>query len=352
MRSLGLVILALFPARCAASAAATSYQPELIKVVELTYPPGSSDIWISRWAIEAWMEKNESLPTSLSICTSIYVKAFVADWSTFIDLFKLEDEDGVDWAVLRMGADYKETKLRAIIGQEEELVEVAPAKSLPIYFPQSWIRACISFDLESGVVRIAANGELLEDNSYPDLKKLKTKRPTKFTIRLGKGQFGGQHSKWTDLNMFSKLLEPETMLAMTTSGNEACGTSGDFLKWAETQWSLSTKWANGYDWKLVINASKIVDLAFEEGPCWRKAGIQVYRFWKVHHHLDCIRHCQKIRGGRVPSVVSFSQWEALQLEIESVTPHHRKFNWLWLAATEGYDGPSFDMGHNISSNLF
>ena len=347
LRSLGLVILTLFPAKCAA--AAKSYQPELIKVVELTYPPGSSDIWISRWAIEAWMEKNESLPTSLSVCTSVFVKAFVADWSTFIDLFKLEDEDGVDWAVLRMGADYKETKLKAIIGQEDELVEVAPSKSLPIYFPQSWIRACISFDLESGVVRIAANGELLEDGSYPDLKKLKTKRPTKFTIRLGKGQFGGQHSKWTDLNMFSKPLEAETMLAMTTSGNDACGTSGDFFNWAETQWSLSTKWANGYDWKLVINASKVVDLPFEEGPCWREAGIHVYRFWKVHHHLDCIRHCQKIRAGRVPPVVSFSQWEALQLEIESVTAHHRKFNWLWLAATEGYDGPSFDMGHTNSS---
>ena len=343
--ALGLYMLAaLFPVRC--TAAGSSYQPKLIKVVELTYPPGSSDIPIKRWAIEAWMEKNERLPTSLSVCTSVFVKAFVADWSTFIDLFKLEDDDGVDWAVLRLGADYKMTKLKAIIGQKDELVEVAPNKSLPIYFPQSWIRACISLDLENGVARIAGNGEMLEDASYPDLKKLKTKRPAKFTIRVGKGKQGGQHSKWTDLNMFSKALEPENMLAMTTSGNDACGTPGDFLNWADTQWSHSTKWATGYDWRLVINASKVVDLAFEEGPCWRKAGIQVYRLWKVHHHTDCIRHCQKISGGRLPSVVSSSQWEALQLEIESVTPHHRRLNWLWLAATEGYDGPSFDMGHN------
>ena len=335
-RALAPLVLALSPpAACAA-----------IKVVELTYPPGSSDIPVSSWAIEAWLEKKESLPTSLSVCTSVFVKAFVADWSTFVDLFRLEDEDGEDWAVLRMGADYQMTKLKVKIGPKDELVEVSTAKGLPIYFPQSWIRACISLDLEDGVARIAANGEMLEDSSYPDLKKLKTKRPGKFTIRVGKGFFGGQHSKWTDLNMFSKPLEPETMLAMTSSGNAACGASGDFLKWADTQWSHSTKWATGVDWNLVINASKVVDLAPEEGPCWRRAGIHVYTFWKVHHHSDCIRHCGKIKGGRVPSVVSFSQWEDLQLEIESVTPNHQLFNMLWLAATQGYDGTSFDMGHN------
>ena len=344
--ALASVVLALF------TPAAGSYQTEVIKVVELTYPPGSSDIPISRWTIEAWLEKNKSLPTSLSVCTSVFVKAFVADWSTFIDLFRLEDEHGVDWAVLRMSADYKMTKLKVRIGPKDEVVEVAPTKSLPIYFPQSWIRACISLDLENGVARIAANGEMLEDVSYPDLMKLKTKRPGKFTIRVGKGWFGGQHAKWTDLNMFSKPLEPQTMLAMTSSGNDACGTSGDFLKWADTQWSHSTKWATGYDWNLVINASKVVDLAFEEGPCWRKAGIHVYAFWKVHHHSDCIRHCRKIGGGRVPSVVSSSQWEDFQLEIESVTPNHQRFNTLWLAATQGYDGPSFDMGHKNSDTAF
>ena len=342
-RSLAFLVLALLTAtRCIAG----SYQPKFIKVLELSYPPGSQDIPIQRWAIEAWLEKNESLPTSLSVCVSVFVKAFVANWSTFIDLFKLQDENGVDWAVLRMGADYKMTQLKVIIGPKDELVEVVPTKSLPIFFPQSWIRACVSLDLENGFARIAADGEMLENASYPDLKKLKTKRPGKFTIRVGEGLFGGQHSKWTDLNMFSKPLEPEAMMAMTSSGNEACGTSGDFLKWADTQWSHSREWATGYDWKLTINASKVVDLLYEEGPCWRKAGIQVYAFRKVHNHLDCIRHCQKIRAGRVPSVVSFSQWKSLQLEIESLTPDHRRLKTLWLAATQGYNGPSFDMGHN------
>ena len=130
------------------------------------------------------------LPLGLA---SVFVKSFVADWSTFVDLFRLEDEDGEDWIVLRMGADYQMTKLKVKIGPKDELVEVSPAKSLPISFPQSWIRACISLDLEDGVARIAANGEMLEDSSYPELKKLKTKRPGKFTIRVGKGFFGGQH---------------------------------------------------------------------------------------------------------------------------------------------------------------
>ena len=340
VKPLKLVILAIF---VATTSAAGPVQSDSIKVVELTYPPGSSAISISRWAIEAWAEKKEGLPTSFTACTSVFVKAFVAGWSYIVDLFRLEDEDKADWVVLQMVADYNVTRLKLMIGPNDGKVEVAAGKVLPMYFPKTWVRACFSLDLDDGLVRIAANGQMLENTVYPNIKKLRTKRPSQFTIRVGKGQQGGQHSKWTDINMFSKPLESEAMLAITTSGNEACGKLGDFLKWTDIVWSLSEIWARGYDWKLAINASKFVDLAQEDGPCWRKAGIQVYPFRKDHHHSDCMSHCGKIGGGRVPSVVRFSQWQALQQEIESLTPRPRSLQWLWLAATVGYDGPHLDM---------
>ena len=90
VKPLELVILAIF---VATTCAAGPVQSDSIKVVELTYPPGSSAISISRWAIEAWAEKKEGLPTSFTACTSVFVKAFVAGWSYIIDLFRLEDED-------------------------------------------------------------------------------------------------------------------------------------------------------------------------------------------------------------------------------------------------------------------
>ena len=214
------------------------YQSEFIKVLEFTYPPGSTDMPIREWATQAWLEHTKTLPSSLSICAAVFLKSWVADWNTDLTLFKLEDDNGITWAYLRMYAGEKTTTMAATIGE----VKVAPTESLPMYFPQSWMRVCMSLDLDKGIARIAANGKVLVDSPYPDLTKLKDKRPSKFTIRLGKGD-GGINSKWTDMNMFTKPLEPKDMVAMTTSGDEKCGTPGDFLKWADMQWTLSTRWA-------------------------------------------------------------------------------------------------------------
>ena len=327
------------------------FQSELIKVLEFTYPPGSTDMPIREWATEAWLEHTNTLPTSLSVCTAVFLKSWVADWNTDLTLFKLEDTSGNTWALLWMYAGEKTTTMAATIGQDSEEVKVAPTESLPMYFPQSWMRVCMSLDMEKGIARIVANGKVLVNAPYPDLTKLKGKGPSKFTIRLGKGD-GGINSKWTDLNMFTKPLDPDDMVAMTTSGDEKCGNPGDFLKWADMQWSLSTRWAKPGQWGdyvLVINASKYIDLQFEDGPCWRETKIHVYQIDNIHQHSYCMRHCQKIDNGRVPSLVSLAQWEAFKVEIEAVSPHTCAHCHLWMSATEGDDGTSIDI---INSYFF
>ena len=73
-----------------------------IKVLEFTYPPGSTDMPIAKWETQANLTK-DNLPNSINMCTSVYVKSMVADWNSHINLFKIEDPDMdfEQWLVLR-----------------------------------------------------------------------------------------------------------------------------------------------------------------------------------------------------------------------------------------------------------
>ena len=283
-------------------------------------------------------------PTALSVCVSNFQKGFIADTRTNWLLFLMEEENGNSWAYIQIFANDWSTSISASMGG----VSVPGGKYLPIYFSQSWIRVCISLDMINGTGRIAANGQLLTDSSYPDLIGLKDKRPSKFKIRLGRGSTSGPgiHSKWTDLNMFNGPLEAEDMVAMTTSGDEKCGTPGDFFKWTDMQWTHSTKWFKPGPWEnytLVINASKYIDLQFEDGPCWREPNINVYQIDNLHQHSDCMRHCEKIAGGRVPSLITLADWESFKVNIEAISPHTCAHCYIWMSAVEGNYGTSFDI---------
>ena len=139
--------------------------------------------------------------------------------------------------------------------------------------------------------------------------------------------------------MFTEPLESKDMVAMTTSGDERCGTPGDFLKWADMQWTLSTRWARPGQWGdyvLVINASKYVDMQFEEGPCWRESKIHVYPMKEVNYHRECMEHCPKVGAGRSPPVRTLQEWLTLSREVQAVTQDMAQLPMkMWLAATEG-----------------
>ena len=142
--SLRITILAVFFSMCTGC-----YQSEFIKVLEFTYPPGSTDMPIREWATQAWLEHTKTLPSSLSVCTAVFLKSWVADWNTDLILFRLEDKNGIGWARLWMYAGEKTTKMTAYIGQDKEEVKVAPTESLPMFFPQSWMRVCMSLDMDN-----------------------------------------------------------------------------------------------------------------------------------------------------------------------------------------------------------
>ena len=182
------------------------------------------------------------------------------------------------------------------------------------------------------------DGKVLEDALHPKIKFFADKMPTNFTIRIGNA--GAINAILANVNMFSEPPSLDKMVAMTTSGGEECGARGDFLNWDEAEWTLSDKWANGNwaDWVLVINASKVDEIDWMNGPCWRESKIKVYQLDGIHDQTTCMKHCQKISNGRSPSVATMEDWKWLITEVASISTQNQDHCHLWLAATEGDTG--------------
>ena len=151
-----------------------------IKVLEFTYPPGSTDMPIAKWETQANLTK-DNLPNSINMCTSVYVKSMVADWTQHINLFKIEDpdKDFEQWLVLRMLPDTDVTSFEITIGRKNEEVKVSCKGNMPIFFPKFWTRVCMSIDLEIGFIRVVVNGRILENQTHTDIKALRRRKQWK-----------------------------------------------------------------------------------------------------------------------------------------------------------------------------
>ena len=104
--------------------------------------------------------------------------------------------------------------------------------------------------------------------------------------------------------------------------DENCGTPGDFLSWDETEWSLHSK-------AMMVE----LDKKWEE-PCRQESKVQVFSLG-THWHHQCMEHCQKITGGRSPSVLTEEEWKSFTKEVYLITKDRSDLPYMWLSATEG-----------------
>ena len=114
----------------------------------------------------------------------------MADYGSLISFFQILDKEGKIWGELELlggtrTALITETSIIAKIGRLDEEVMIDATEKLPIYFPQTWVRSCITLDTATGLARIVVDGKVLEDAPHPKLKNLADKMLTKFTIRVG-----------------------------------------------------------------------------------------------------------------------------------------------------------------------
>ena len=120
------------------------------QVLEFTYPPGSYNIPIANWETKATLDL-KNLPSSLSVCSSYFLKSWIADVFTGVTFFTILDEEGEHWGELSLHAGSSnaletETLLVAKIGLKDDQVQIYATGKLPMVFPQSWVRGCMTLD--------------------------------------------------------------------------------------------------------------------------------------------------------------------------------------------------------------
>ena len=325
----------------------------MFKVLEFTYPPGSHHIPRREWATRATLNMTD-LPSSFSICSSVFVKSWVLTATDcYVKFFAILTEDGKSWSYLRVGPDLSGTGrvFKLFHGRSQDRVRIVTNATPPNFFPRSWVRACVTFDAAAGAVRIVADGQVVADASHLKLMSLAETMPRNLTLKVGDGS--SINSLYSDLNVFSEPLSLEKMAAITSPGGTECGSRGDILNWDEAKWTLSDKWAGDQwaDWVLVVNASKVEEIEWIRGPCWRPSRIKVYPMSTFHDHSNCMKHCGKIGHGRSPSLVTQEDWRWLAKELEPITKKIYSLNapntlqdlLLWLAATEGNSGEALSI---------
>ena len=108
-------------------------------------------------------------------------------------------------------------------------------------FANQWVRSCLALNTLSGMVQWVAQGELVDNSTFPGITN---NVPIDLSGKLILGSYYRTDiSKWlqssnklTKLEIFSSALAVEKMIEYTVG--EGCADDGDYLSWNDMQWSL------------------------------------------------------------------------------------------------------------------
>ena len=278
-----------------------------------------------------------NLPKSFTICNAMRVKAWTTAAYTVAYPFHLKQDSGSWWLFSRFYAMETATVFTVYLNGSFRKRIDATTKG-PMYFPNEWVRLCLSLDPDSGNARIVVNGEVMEDavnENVLSTNETDATRPTNLTVSMA--EWGTTAAQFADVNVFSTALSAEKMVNLTTPGGEECGAPGDYMSWGESQWE-------------VLDKAEMVWVDREVGPCAPKSSVQVFPIPPIIHHSYCMQHCQKLGNGRAPPLTTEEEWESLLKEFEAISPN--SIGYPWLAATEGDIGPTLDMAFIFGTHFF
>ena len=272
-----------------------------------------------------------NLPKAFTICNSMRVMAWTTKSYTVAYPFIMKQNDGSTWWSFYRFYAKEASTVYTVYYNPWQRVD-APIEG-PMYFPQEWVRSCVSLEPDSGTIRIVVNGELVEDavNNTKVLSSNETDstRPTNLT-GLSMAEWGTTAAQFADVNVYSTFLSVEKLVNLTTPGHEDCMSPGDYLSWGDSNWK-------------VFNKAEMLWVDLGVGPCAPKSKVQVFR--NEGHQSNCMELCQKVGSGQSPPLRTLEEWESLTKEIDNISPN--SFGYTWLAATEGDIGTTLDMAFRI-----
>ena len=260
--------------------------------------------------------------TSVTVCSSTYLTLSVGQ---YFPLLKMKVPHGASLFVM---INQYSTIFTTFIIELDNLYISVPEPGIegqigPV-FPLEWMTFCLSLDPETGNIKMVVNGQLLLNKDYKeDVQRFLNSSKVKVWLLLDKIDEEGENSgKFSNVNIFSSALPLEKMLVMTKPGEEDCGSPGDLLSWGnETFWNLR-------------NATIFEITNPREAPCWKASRLHVFTSSSFTQR-SCMRHCQKIRGGRSPPIGTKIDWQNYRDQLEAITEDTGQFGYMWLAATMG-----------------
>ena len=188
------------------------------------------------------MEK--PLPPEFTICCSIFMRSLIMEQS----LLQVLTKDDIPWFSLYF-LHLNETLLTFPLSLGVDGVYTHLA-SLPAN-PLQWNHVCIGLNTLTGLVRVAANGRIVQDGVMDLFIASQDKVPQNLTSRLVLGRWFFQ-DKWlqslstnNNINIFGRLLtrcgqpglllSPRNEVKESTEG-QGCSKPGDFLAWDQMVW--------------------------------------------------------------------------------------------------------------------
>ena len=284
------------------------------------------------------------LPASLTICTSYYV----SKWTDFDYLFVMvtpieENYFPYPWFSLQMTPKRDGVEYEVMFIQERFQIYSHTPK-----FPKHWTHACLSYNSSSRMLGLVVDGSFLKqfDTSVQD----STFWDTNLDLRLGGFPYGEASGMTTNLNIFGSSLPRKEMERITGGllGKWDCESSGDYLGWVES-WQ---------PWLPNLDDRMAPFIAHPDHPQWnfttypnvRMLMTPIAEPCKLYYdittttialytgddldHKGCMKHCQKIGGGRAPPVNTLHQLEKLRVDLMKIPSLAIDHSYMWLPLTD------------------
>ena len=110
--------------------------------------------------------------------------------------------------------------------------------------PHSWYHICLGLDTVSGLLRIVVNGVKVVDEEKEFFRNTSAWKPQSLAGKLlvFKGYniaWAQYRGKFTNMNIFSSMISLEDMMMRTSGVADDCTGPGDYLSWADMEWSVS-----------------------------------------------------------------------------------------------------------------
>ena len=219
--------------------------------------------------------------------------------------------------------------------------------NVSLIFPKEWVHSCVALSTNSSHLHLhwVVNGISVENTSVKHENSLPKFSNGSFILGNvdvdGNGHWISIPSNLTALNIFNSTLPLQEMQTLTRAQSKQAGSESKLLLgWREMQWSVNGGVSIHKTEKKNLFGSKFTFTFLN----------QTFANW-----YECSLQCLVSVGGRIPSVVTKEQWNALVNFLSE--SHNDKYVWMSVGDfdhtgvwKDGYTEETINEGHLVKND--